>query len=45
MTLLIVGSLIFDMIFGTSKYPFLTIIVCGIVVLYEIVSPFIYAAR
>jgi uncharacterized membrane protein YccC len=41
----IVMAILFDTIFGLSQFPILTIIVCGIVALYECVSPFIYSPR
>lgn len=34
-----------DIIFGTLRFPVLTLLVCGIVIVYEFVSPFIYASR
>jgi hypothetical protein len=43
--IVIVSAFIADVIFSTSRFPVFTIIVCGIVTLYEIVSPFIYKAR
>ncbi len=45
LVLLIGGAFFFDVVFGTSRYPILTMLVCGIVVLYEFVSPYIYTAR
>jgi hypothetical protein len=36
------GAIIYDAFFGTKHYPVLTIILCGIVVIYEFVSPNIY---
>ena len=42
---LIATAFIADVMFSTSRLPIFTIIVCGIVTLYEIVSPFIYSAR
>lgn len=44
-TLVIVAAFIFDVIFSTSRVPVLTMIVCGIVTLYECISPFIYSSR
>lgn len=41
----ILFALIFDVTFGTASFPVLTSIVCGIVVIYELVSPFIYSSR
>ncbi len=38
-------TLVLDMLFSLVRYPVLTISVCGIVVLYELVSPYIYRAR
>lgn len=43
--LMIAGAFFFDVIFGISRYPVMVMVVCGIVVLYEIVSPFIYSSR
>lgn len=43
--LLVILAFIFDVIFSTSRVPIFTILVCGIVTLYEIVSPFIYSVR
>ena len=45
LVLLVGGAFFFDVVFGTSEYPILTMLVCGIVVLYELVSPYIYTAR
>ena len=36
------ASFIFDVIFGTSKYPVATLDVCFIVLIYIYVSPYIY---
>jgi hypothetical protein len=44
-TLLVVIAFVADIIFSTSRIPVFTSTLCGIVVLYELVSPFIYAAR
>jgi hypothetical protein len=44
-TLLVLVAFIIDVIFSTSRFPVFTSIVCGIVVIYEFVSPFIYSAR
>ncbi len=44
-TLLIAIAFIFDIIFSTTRLPILTIVVCGIVVLYECISPLIYSSR
>lgn len=48
-TLLIIFALLvalfFDIVLGSARVPILTLIVCGIVVVYEIVSPFIYTSR
>lgn len=44
-SLAIIFAILFDLIFSFSSLPVLTIIVCGIVVIYECVSPFIYTAR
>ena len=41
----IIIAFIFDSIFSVSRLPVLLCLVCGIVVLYELVSPFIYKAR
>lgn len=43
--LICVVSFFFDIVFGTERVPVLTIIVCGIVVVYECISPFIYSSR
>ncbi len=40
-----VSALIIDTIFAIGRYPVLTIFVCVIVVVYELVSPFIYTSR
>jgi TM2 domain-containing membrane protein YozV len=42
---LIIIAFFFDLIFGVGKIPILTSIVCGIVAVYECVSPFIYTSR
>lgn len=41
----IIFAIVFDIILGISNYPILTIIVCGIVILYEYISPFIYKSH
>ncbi len=43
--ILILSALFYDVLLGDSKYPLVTLIVCGILILYERVSPFIYVAR
>lgn len=45
LVVLVILAFFFDVIFSTSRIPVFTTIVCGIVALYELVSPFIYAAR
>lgn len=35
----------FDIILGLSRVPVFTLVLCGIVIVYEIVSPYIYTAR
>lgn len=35
----------FDATFGTSRFPICTLALCGIVVLYECISPYIYSSR
>ncbi len=42
---LVLAAILFDLILGTSRFPILTIVVCGIVVIYECISPFVYSAR
>jgi hypothetical protein len=37
-----IGAIAYDAFFGTKQYPVLTMILCGIVVIYEFVSPNIY---
>lgn len=44
-TLLVIISIVFDTLFSVSKYPVLTLLVCGIVIVYIYVSPFIYSSR
>lgn len=39
------AALVIDSIFAIGRYPVLTIVVCGIVLIYELVSPFIYSSR
>jgi hypothetical protein len=38
-------ALLFDIFLGSTSYPKLTLILCGIVVVYEFVSPHIYRSR
>jgi hypothetical protein len=45
LVVLVSAAFFFDVMFSTSRIPVFTTIVCGIVALYELVSPFIYAAR
>lgn len=42
---LAVCALVIDSIFAIGRYPILTILVCGIVLIYELVSPIIYSPR
>jgi hypothetical protein len=42
---LALSALVIDSIFAIGRYPILTILVCGIVLIYELVSPFIYSSR
>lgn len=44
-TCVIIGALVYDVGLGDSPYPILTLVMCGIVILYERVSPYIYIAR
>lgn len=41
----ILVSLLVDILFSLGRYPILTVIVCGIVLVYEFVSPYIYSSR
>lgn len=41
-TILTVFALFFDIIFGTARVPIFALMVCGIVIIYEVVSPHIY---
>lgn len=41
--LLIGSAFSIDLVFGTSTYPKLLIIVCAIIALYEFVSPYVYS--
>lgn len=45
LSLIIGSSFLIDVIFSLSRYPILTISVCGIVLVYELVSPYLYSAR
>jgi hypothetical protein len=38
-------TLFFDLVLSLSRVPIFTLILCGIVVIYEIVSPYIYTSR
>ncbi len=38
-------ALVVDSVFAIGRYPILTIFVCAIVLIYELVSPFIYSSR
>ena len=38
-------TLFLDIAFGDVRIPVFTVILCGIVVVYEIVRPFIYTTR
>jgi hypothetical protein len=40
--ILIGFSFLTDLVLGTSQYPKMLIIVCAIIALYELVSPYIY---
>ncbi len=38
-------TLFFDLVLSLSRVPIFTLTLCGIVVIYEIVSPYIYTSR
>lgn len=42
---IIIAAFLGDVIFSTGRLPILTLVVCGIVIVYECVSPYLYAAR
>lgn len=44
-SLSITGAFVCDSIFSISRFPVIFMVVCGIVVVYEFVSPFIYSSR
>lgn len=44
-TTLILLSCTLDILFSLSRYPILTILVCGIVVVYELIAPYLYSSR
>lgn len=41
----VVVSFFVDVMFSSSRVPVIFIAVCGIVIVYEFVSPFIYSSR
>lgn len=41
-TLLIALAFVVDLTLGTSSYPKLLVMACAIVVIYELISPYIY---
>jgi hypothetical protein len=43
--IVILGAVILDTLFGSRKLPILTVVVCGIVIIYEFISPHLYTKR
>ena len=43
-SILVVFSFLIDVVLGTSAYPKTLLIVCGIVGIYEFVSPYFYTS-
>lgn len=41
----ITGAFLYDVLFSTARYPIILLCVCGIVLVYERVSPLIYSSR
>lgn len=43
--LFFIPSFIFDVSVGLGRVPVVTAVLCGIVLIYEFVSPYIYSSR